>query len=124
MCVASIIAWAMFVLVIFSFDPAVAGLTGFFLFYISIFLSIFGSFSVVGILIKYKIMKNDEVVFRQVKRTFRQAFVFALFIVVILFLAQYEFLNWWIFSILLTLYVFVEGLFFTNRKHLNREYVK
>ncbi len=123
MSAATFIAWAIWGVVIFYFDPNQAKLTGYVLFYSSLFLALLGTFSVFGFIIKAKILKKDEIVFRHIKRTFRQGLFFSLFIIISLFLAQFKLLTWWNFSLLITFYVFLEGLLFTNRKYQNKNYV-
>lgn len=120
----TLLAWAIWGIVIFYFNPEQTKWTGFLLFYASLFLALLGTFSVFGFIIKAKTNKNDEIVFRHIKRTFRQGLFFSLFCVITLLLAQTRLLTWWNFSLLLTLYAFLEGLLFTSRKYQNRNYVK
>jgi hypothetical protein len=124
MSLATLVCWLVWFLVVFIYNPNAAGLVGFMLFYSSLFLAVLGTFSIIGFLIRSKIIKNDDVVFRHIKRTFRQGFFFSLFIITNLVLAQFRLLTWWNFILLLTLYIFLEGLIFTSRKYQNRHYVK
>ena len=124
MSLATLVCWLVWFLVVFIYNPNAAGLIGFLLFYSSLFLAVLGTFSVIGFFIRSKIIKNDDIVFRHIKRTFRQGFFFGLFITTNLILAQFRLLTWWNFILLLTLYIFLEGLIFTSRKYQNRHYVK
>lgn len=121
---ATLICWLVWLLVIFLYDPRTAGFIGFLLFYTSLFLSVLGTFSVCGFFIRAKLINNEEIVFRHIKRTFRQGIIFSLFLITVLLLAQFRLLTWWNFTMLLTFYIFLEGLIFTNRKYQNRDYVK
>lgn len=123
MTAATIICWLVWGAVIFFYDPGVAGAAGFILFYASLFLAMLGTFSVIVFFVRSKIIKNDEIVFRHIKRTFRQGIFFAAFVTVSLLLAQNKLLTWWNFTLLLTFYIFLEGLIFTNRKYQNHDYV-
>lgn len=124
MAVATLICWLIWVLVLFIYDPYAAGLVGFALFYTSLFLSILGTYSIIGFVVRIKILKNDEIVFRHIKHTFRQGMFFASFIIITMILAQNKILTWWNFSLLLVFFVFVEGLLFASRKHQNHDYVR
>ncbi len=124
MSLATLVCWLVWLLVVYIYDPNTAGIIGFTLFYASLFLAVLGTFSVIGFFIRAKILKNDDIVFRHIKRTFRQGFFFGIFIILNLLLAQFRLLTWWNFILLLTCYIFFEGLIFTNRKYQNRNYVK
>lgn len=124
MSLATLVCWMVWFLVVYIYNPATAGLIGFLLFYTSLFLSVLGTFSVIGFFIRGKIIKNDDIVFRHIKRTFRQGFFFGIFCIINLLLAQFRLLTWWNFILLLTTYIFLEGLIFTSRKYQNRNYVK
>jgi len=123
MTAATLISWLVWGAVIFVYDPEIAGAAGFIFFYASLFLALLGTFSVIVFYVRSKIIKNDEVVFRHIKRTFRQGLFFSAFVIISLLLAQNHLLTWWNFSLLLTFYIFLEGLIFTNRKYQNRDYV-
>lgn len=114
------IAW---LFLIRNVNPADAGSWGFLFFYASLFLTIVGAFSVVGFLIRRAFIKNDEVVFRHVKHTFRQSVIVAFVICVSLFLAGHKLLAWWNFIILAFIGIILETIVFTNRKFQNRDYV-
>lgn len=124
MSIASAVCWAVWTAVIFFYDPQTAGTVGFTLFYASLFLAVLGTFSVIGFIIRAKIIKNEEVVFRYVKKTFRQGFIFSCFITLTLLLLQIRLLTWWNFFLLVVFYIFLEAIIFTQRKYQNRNYVR
>lgn len=124
MTAATILSWGAWILTIFYFDPDNSGIVAFLFFYVSLFLAILGTFSVIGFLIKMRLIKNDEVVFRHIKKTFKQGLILSLFILVTLILLQKNLLTWWNFILLAMLYLFIEGIIFTNRKYQNHNYVK
>lgn len=121
---ATIISWLIWLTVILYFDPSTAGIVGFVFFYVSLFLSILGTSTLVGFIVRAKIIKNEDAIFRHMKKNFRQGFIFSIFCIVVLLLAQFKLLTWWNFALLVTLYAFTEGLIFTNRKYQNQDYVK
>lgn len=125
MAFATLLGWGVWVLVLFFIDPTVTDMVGFVFFYASLFLSLLGTYSVIALSIKVQFVKNEEIIFRHTKRTFKQAFIFASYIIISLFLLQRNLLNWWNFFILTILYMFVEGTMLTNRKTSgNINYVK
>ena len=123
MTVATLICWLVWGAVIFLYDPNIAGAISFLFFYASLFLALLGTISIIVFFVRSKIIKNDEVVFRHIKRTFRQGLFFSTFVIISLLLAQKHLLTWWNFTLLLTFYIFLEGLIFTNRKYQNHDYV-
>lgn len=120
----TILSWIIWGVIIFGFDPDKLNIGGFIMFYASLFLSLIGTFSIIGFFIKLKLLKKEEIIFRHIKRTFRQGLFFSLFVILSLLLMQFKLLTWWNFSILLTVYIFLEGLLFTGRKYQNKNYVK
>lgn len=102
--------------------PGDGGFLTLFFFYTSLFLAIVGTFSVIGFLVRRALIKNDEVVFRHVHRTFRQSVLLAGLIVVALLLLSMRLLTWWNSVILIIFFLFLEAVIFTNRKYRNDEY--
>ncbi|PIT88801.1 MAG: hypothetical protein COU29_00255 [Candidatus Magasanikbacteria bacterium CG10_big_fil_rev_8_21_14_0_10_36_32] len=123
MAAATALSWSVWILTIFYFDPNTVGAIGLFIFYISLFLSILGTVSTIGFLIRMKLTQNDELVFRHIKKTFKQGFILSVFVITTLMLLQHNLLTWWNFVLLSALYLFIEGIIFTNRKHQNHNYV-
>ncbi len=66
---------------------------GFSLFYLSLFLSLVGTASIAGFIIRFIALKR-ELVFNSVKEAFRQSFLFAIFIVAILLLLSQNLFSW------------------------------
>ncbi len=116
--VACAIAW---LFIIFTIDPTQAGIIGLTFFYVSLFLTLLGAFSVVGFLLHRKLVSDDMAVFRHVRRTFRQSIIFSLFFIAVLLLLQKQWFNWWNLAILVFLVVVTEGIIFSSRK--NNRYV-
>jgi hypothetical protein len=117
------VCWASLVFIMLSTNPFLTSWFVIAFFYFSLFLAIIGTFSVVGFLVRRAIIKNDDIVFRHVKRTFRQSISVAIFSVSALLLLHAGLLKWWNSIILLVLFVLVEGVVFTNRKFSNHDYV-
>ncbi|MFA7653613.1 MAG: hypothetical protein WCX97_01025 [Candidatus Magasanikbacteria bacterium] len=122
MSLGTLICWGTWVFVILSLDPNSAGTLGLAFFYLSLFLALVGTFSVIVFLVRRAIVKNDEVIFRHVKKTFRQSVIFTTLIIFALFLLQEKLLTWWNGIILVVLFVILEAVIFTNRRYSNLEY--
>ena len=87
-------------------------------FYFSLFLSVVGTFSVLGFLVRRAILKDDEAVFKHVRHTFRQSIFIASVITIVLILLSKQMLFWWNAAILIIFFVFIEAVFFTStREH-------
>lgn len=116
-----LIAW---ISVIINIDPHEAGVVGFFLFYMTLFLGLIGFSSTVGLGIRKLIFVQEDIVFRHARRTFRQSVIFSALIIVTLVLLQIDFLRWWNAVILVALGIVLEGMVYTNRKYRNQDYVR
>ncbi len=81
--------------VIFMIDPFESNLLGVVLFYASFFLSVLGVFSLVGFGIESLVFKRETIIFRKVKKSFRQGVLFATLLCVVLALAHAQMLFWW-----------------------------
>lgn len=89
------LCWASLAFIVWNINPFEASPFIIAFFYLSLLLAIVGSFSVVGFLIRRALVKNDEIVFRHVKKTFQRGIVVSLFVLVALLLAHAELLAWW-----------------------------
>lgn len=121
MSIGAFICWLAWFFVIGSIDPTQTKFFGFLFFYLSLFLALTGTISVIGFLIKKIILKEDQVVFHHVKSTFRQGTLTALLIISGLILLQIKLLAWWSAILLVLLFASVEGIIFTSRKYNNRD---
>lgn len=122
MSVASLLCWLAWIFVLLSIDPATSGLLGFMFFYLSLWLAVVGSFSVLGFLARRLVIHEDEIVFRHVKQTFRQSIIVASLTVLALLFLAHELLAWWNVMLLILAAVFVEGIIFTNRRYRGAPY--
>ena len=123
MSIASLLSWAVLFFVVFSISPSNDNFIGLISFYLSLFMAIVGTYSVCGFLIRRLVMKNDGVVFRHVRRTFRQGILLGLAVILILLLLAQGLLFWWNAIILVVFFIFVELIIFSNYKHSNSNYV-
>lgn len=93
MSLATGVCWGLFFYVIAMIDPEKTNWIGFFLFYLTLFFSLVGLIALIGFIIRFIALKR-ELAFRAVKEAFRQSFLFAFFVVAILFLLSQDYFNW------------------------------
>lgn len=122
MSIGTAICWLAWVYILGNVDPTETGLAGIFFFYASLFLALTGTFSVLGFVFRRLLVKRGDIVFHHVQRTFRQGIFISLIILLALFLLQFRLLRWWNAILLAALFVILEGIIFTNRKHANRDF--
>lgn len=123
MATGTVMCWIAWLFILFNISPEQAGLLGFTFFYVSLFLGIVGVFSVIGFMIKKKKIDQEEIIFRQVKKTFKQGVLFGIFVVLSLILLQFNLLFWWNAILLALIYILLEGAIISGRKYSNRDYV-
>ena len=86
------ICWGIFIFVASIINPFATNWLGFLLFYISLFIALSGLSTLLGFLIRFVILKKG-LAFNLVKLSFRQSFLFSLFLILALFLQANNFLN-------------------------------
>lgn len=123
MATGTVMCWVAWLFILFNIAPEQAGFLGFTFFYTSLFLGIVGVFSVIGFMIKKKKIDQEEIIFRQVKKTFKQGVLFGVFVVLSLILLQFNLLFWWNAILLALVYILLEGAIISGRKYSNRDYV-
>ncbi|MFH0854599.1 MAG: hypothetical protein V1891_03850 [bacterium] len=108
MLIGALICWAMFLLVIFNIDPA-NGFISLLLFYSSLTMALIGSLSIIGTIIRIFVLKK-QIIFKEVKNSLRQSFLFSFFIIIILILQSKSILAWWNALFLVIVFAAFEGL--------------
>lgn len=122
MTIGTLLCWAGWAVTLASVNPADATLVEFGFFYVSLFLALVGTGSIVGLGLRRLLLKDDELIFRHVKNAFRQSVLIALTILILLMLLAARLLTWWNAPLLILLAVCVETLIFTQRKFRNTLY--
>lgn len=115
MIVATLICWAAFLMVVFNVDPDVTGIAGLILLYVTLLLSLTGTISLIGLLIR-RLFNKKQLLVRQVAISFRQAISFAILIVALLFLQSQRLLTWWNLIILLAALTILEFFLISYKK--------
>ncbi|MFH1867194.1 MAG: hypothetical protein ABIJ81_03905 [Patescibacteria group bacterium] len=108
-------AWAAWLTVIFYLTPESSGTLGLIFFYLSLFVAVVGTTTLIGFTFRYWLHK-DEVVFRQVSISFRQGVLLGIVVILALILQAQRLLTWWNLGILLLALTIVEFFFLSMRR--------
>ncbi len=107
--------WVAWFFILFNVDPESSGFWGFFLFYLSLFLSLTGTIFAFSAWLRRK-RNLQESEYQSVSISFRQSIFFSLAIVGVLFLQSKQFLTWWNLIILICGITLLEYLFLSLKK--------
>lgn len=108
------VCWGIFLFTASLIDPTITNWFGLSLFYLALFLSLSGTIAILGFIFRFFALKK-ELAFNLVKKSFRQSFIFSLFIITLLILKANGLLNW--LNLILLIIIFVVGeLFFAGYK--------
>lgn len=105
------LAWISWLFVIQTMNPEEAGLTAFMFFYITLFLSLVGTLSLVGLLFRIGLRREPDMLTRVVRISFRHALLLSLGAVTALWLSAHRQLAWYWIVVLIALIAGVEYLF-------------
>ena len=122
MSLGTLICWGILAFIVITLDPTQAGALGLTFFYFSLFLAILGTFSVIVFLLRRLVIKDNEIVFRHVKNTFRQGVLFSALLVLALYLWQKQLLYWWNGIFLVALLIILEVIVFSQRRYQNKDF--
>ena len=104
---ATAVCWTVFLFVSSVINPELTSWLGFLLFYLSLFMAVSGTASLIGFLIRFVALKH-ELAFYAIKITYRQSFLFALFIIAILVLLSQDLFTWLNLFMLIAVFVIAE----------------
>ncbi len=111
------LAWLTWGFIIFGINPNEAELGVFFLFYISLLAALSCTFSILGLVVRVWILKQNEVVPRQAAKAFRQAIFLATLFTGILYFQGKHILNWWIIILFIAVLSMLEFFLISYRKN-------
>jgi hypothetical protein len=114
--IASLICWLSLVTVVYCIDPTATTNVGYFCFYASLFFSLLGTFSLIGLIIRLAI-KRHEIPFRNIGISLRQGLWFSIFITMSLAILGQKLFSWWSIGLLLLCLIILET-FFLSRRHI------
>ena len=113
--IATAICWTIFLFVASVVNPELTNWLGFFLFYLSLFMAISGTASLIGFLIRFVALRH-ELAFYAVKVAYRQSFLFSLFIIAILILLSQSLFTWLNLLMLVAVFVIAEMVMIHSQK--------
>ena len=93
MALATVLCWSAFGYIIRTVNPEITNWLGFLLFYLSLFLALIGTMSIIGFIIRFISLKHELAKYSVVV-AFRQSFLFAFFIIMVLFLLSHKLFTW------------------------------
>ncbi|MBU0597111.1 hypothetical protein KJ641_00945 [Patescibacteria group bacterium] len=103
MVIGTILCWLSWAVVLFNIDPYSSDIFGFAFFYLSLFLSLVGTISILAFFIHQLFGGELLPMFRYVQKSFRDAMIISVLFVLILLLQGTGVLNIWNFTILIFL---------------------
>lgn len=109
------LVWAAWGLLVATTTPD-AGRAIIVMFYASLLLALLGLFAVIGFGVRVFVLKRDELVHLYVKRTFRQATLLAMLVVISLWLGHNEWLRWWVLLLVIGALAIWEHFFLTGEE--------
>jgi len=111
----TVICWGIFIFVASLVNPEATNWLGYFLFYLSLFLSLSGTTALIGFVFRFVALKK-ELAFNLVKVAFRQSFLFSLFIVLLLILKSQHLFNWLNLFLLIIIFAVLELFLISYKK--------
>lgn len=117
MTLVTLICWVGWMTVLFYIDPDTTGFVGLFLFYISLFFALIGTFTLGGFFFRVWFTKT-EMIFQHVGIAFRQSVFFSVLLVGALVLQGLAMLTWWNSLFLLLAMIVLEYFFLSRRSTL------
>jgi len=115
MSIATTAAWIAWVVVLHGVDPTRSGFLGFVLFYTTLYMALFGSISVLSLIIRIW-RSSGEVLSRVVMRSFRQGVLLSILVIGSLILFSQGWFRWWTMLLVVIIVSFVELAFISSRK--------
>ena len=116
MLVATILAWLGFFIIINSFNPLEGGFIVFIMFYFILFLSILGTSSLLGFLLRGLWNRKRGIPRVMALESFRQAVIFSAVLIVALLLQAGRVLTWWNMVLLIILATVIEFVILAFRQ--------
>lgn len=109
------LAWSAVALILFGVDPTETSGAVFVIFYVSLFLAITGTLSVIGFLMRVLVLRKQYFISRQVAVSFRQAVLLAALTVGGLILQSRSLLHWWTAALLVAAMTVLEFFFISTK---------
>jgi hypothetical protein len=113
MSLSSFLSIGSWVYVLFSFSPEDSGFIGFLLFYVTLLMSMVGVLTILGLLLRMYGLKEQGVVSREVKISFRHAVLLSILATSSLIFSSQGVFHWWVLIVLILITAVIEYVFLT-----------
>lgn len=120
--VTALAAWGMWLMIIMWLDPVEAGLYGYLLFFLTLFLGIASLMALAGYGLRRMLVPAQLPAYR-VRYSIRQGILLGLFTDLLLFLQRLRLIRWWLVLLLTVVFICTE-FFFLSYDHASRRYTK
>ena len=120
--IAAVGSWILWLLVMLYLDPGRAGVPGFFLFFLTLFLAVASVASLIGFAAR-RFIARDVLAAYAVRAALRQGVMLGLFLDLLLLLQLVNLYTWWLALIAIIFFVATELIFLgydTSRRRLSR----
>lgn len=107
---ATLICWLSLLTVVFCIDPTLTSTIGFMCFYFSLFFSLLGTFSLLGLIIRLAVKKH-EIPYKNIGVSLRQALWFSILVTLSMLLLGQKMFAWWSLGLLICGLVVLETFF-------------
>lgn len=114
--IGTFLCWVAWLMVLFFINPVEAGGMAFIVFYLSLFLALTGTLSLIGFFVRVW-FSHELVVFRHLGVSSRQAVWLGALVVVTLLLQSQRLLTWWNALLLILFLGIIESLFLSRTEH-------
>lgn len=111
----SLVCWTAFFFVAGMVNPFSTSWLGLLLFYMTLTASLIGTSSILGLVIRF-FSHKEQPIFNSVKNSFRQSFLFSIFIVLLLLLKSLDLFSWINLIILVTIFAILEFILRPRKK--------
>ncbi|MGI6347701.1 MAG: hypothetical protein ACOXZ1_00690 [Patescibacteria group bacterium] len=111
----SLILWGFFVFLLNFLNPETANILNLTLFYFTLFLSLSGTLTLLGFILRRKINKN-RLAFYSLKSSFRQSFSFSFLLVATLLMLAQNLFSWFNVIIIILILSILEYIFINEKK--------
>jgi len=116
--IATLICWLSLITVFYCIDPTATTTVGYMCFYASLFFSLLGTFSLIGLGVRL-ILKRQEIPYRCIGISLRQGLWFSILITISLLLMGQKLFTWWSMSLLVMGLIILEIFFLSYRAMKN-----
>lgn len=116
---ATIISWLIWFMILNWLDPREAGMVGFILFFLALFLAIASTTSLIGYGVRRLIAAGQLPAYR-VRHSLRQGMLLGLLIDLLLFLQLLRIVRWWLALLAALIFVLIEFVFLSYDRSSDR----